>query len=112
MHTMLLKHLARLLTILALLAAPVGMLSGHAAMAAPGVSGGHCAEVTEAHDQAPEHAAPAVSVDCAIACACVPPIGAQLAEAPPLADRAAATPPIAFVAGFNLTADPPPPRKS
>jgi hypothetical protein len=109
---MLLKHLARLLTVLALLVAPVGMLSGHTPMAAPGVSGGHCTELTEVHDQAPDHAAPAVSIDCAIACACVPPIGAQLTGAPPLADRAAAAPAVAFVVGFNPAADTPPPRKS
>ena len=109
-----LQQLARLLTILALLLAPMSMLSGHAAMAAPMADAerGHCAEMAGAQDESPDQPASGNSIECMIACACVPPTGAQLFGAP-LVIKSADIPGLAdFVVGSNPSADPPPPRLS
>lgn len=107
------KHLARLLTILALLLAPIGMLGTHAAMAAPApeAAGGHCADMSGSSEDAPEDATPASAADCMIACACVPAKGAELNQTPAPKTPATARP-IQAVIGSNPTADPPPPRLS
>jgi hypothetical protein len=109
-----LKHLARLLTILALLLAPAGMLSGHAAMAAPASSAaeGHCSEMAGTHDETSDQTAPGSSIECMIACACVPPLGIQLTGAPPVVESAEVVGLSKFVVGVNPSADPPPPRRS
>jgi hypothetical protein len=106
------KYLARLLTLLAMLVAPFGMLSGHAAMAAPATqpAGGHCADMGASHDQAPDDTAPAANIDCMMACACVPAEGAELANVPSLAKEPAISANASDVVGANPAADPPPPR--
>jgi len=111
---MLLKHLAKLLMILALLFAPAGMLSGHAAMAAPApeASVGHCADMAGPHGEAPDDTAPAENIDCMIVCSCVPPVGTELRDAPSLAKAPDVAAVVTFAAGSNPAADPPPPRLS
>lgn len=111
-----LRALLRLVMVLVMLIAPIGMVGSHAAMAAPQTSeasaGGHCADMAGAHDQAPAEQAPGKSIDCMIACACVPSPGVQLAE-PPLAVAAPEAAMIVSLAGgLNPAADPPPPRFS
>jgi hypothetical protein len=111
-----LRALLRLFVVLAMLAAPIGMVGGHAAMAAPAAprasSGDHCADMAGSNEQDPADKAPGKSIDCMIACACVPSAGVQLAD-PPL--RVAAPEPamlVALATGLNPAADPPPPRLS
>ena len=110
-----LKHLVRLLTLLALLLAPAGMLGSHIAMAAPqaagAAGGGHCAEEGMSHE-APGGEKPKQSIDCFIACSCVPALGAQLAERTLVAELPASGAPNAMGSGLNPQADPPPPRIS
>jgi hypothetical protein len=106
----------RLFVVLTMLMAPIGMSGGHAAMAAPrapdSAAGGHCADMAGGHQQAPGDKAPGKSIDCMIACACVPTPGVQLAD-PPLA-LAGPQPAmiVSRIGGINPAADPPPPRLS
>ncbi|HEY0324424.1 MAG TPA: hypothetical protein VGC46_00420 [Allosphingosinicella sp.] len=110
---MCLRPLLHLFALVAMLVAPLGMVDDHAAAAAPQASaGGHCADMTGSRQQAPDDKAPGKSIDCMIACACVPSPGVQLAE-PPLA-LAGPQPAmiVSRVGGINPAADPPPPRLS
>ena len=112
-----LRALLRLFVLAALLLAPLGMVGSHAAMAAPHAAAdqavsGHCAEMGGSQDQAPADQAPGKSIDCMIACACVPTPGVQLAD-PPLPVAAPESAMIVSLAGgLNPAADPPPPRLS
>ncbi len=115
-RAMRLRALIRLFVVLTMLIAPIGMVGSHSAMAAPQApqasASGHCADMAGSHEQAPVGKAPGKSIDCMIACACVPSPGVQLAD-PPL--PVAAPEPAMFVAlstGLNPAADPPPPRIS
>ena len=106
----------RLFVVLTMLIVPIGMVGGHAAMAAPPASepaaGDHCADMAGGHQQAPDDQAPGKSIDCMIACACVPSPGVQLADPPlPVAGPEAAMI-VSLVGGINPAADPPPPRLS
>ena len=88
------SYLVRLFVLLALLLAPVGMMSTHAAMAMP-ITGadlmshhdmaqarsGHCADTAVPSGEQPiDDTNPAKSTECMLACACVPPVIAQVAE--------------------------------
>ena len=111
-----LRALLHLFVLAALLLAPIGMVGNHAAMAAPqapqALPSGHCADMTGSHEQAPADKAPAKSIDCMIACACVPTPTVQLAD-PPLPVAVPGPAMIASLAvGLNPAADPPPPRRS
>ncbi len=115
-RAMRLRAFLRLFVLAAMLIAPIGMVGGHAAMAAPQApqasASGHCADMAGSHQQAPADKVPGKSIDCMIACACVPSPGVQLAD-PPL--PVAAPEPAMIVAladGLNPAADPPPPRLS
>jgi hypothetical protein len=59
---MMLKRLVGLLSVVALLVASFGMLSGHAAMAmpAPEATSGHCADMAGSHHEVPDETAPIV----------------------------------------------------
>jgi hypothetical protein len=107
-----LKHLVRLLTLLALLLAPAGMMGNHMAMAAPQPAGGHCADANPGGHEAPRGEAPAQGIDCLIACSCVPAFAAELADPPSFAATPASSSPVALGSGLNPQADPPPPRIS
>lgn len=118
---MLFKHLLRLLTLFALLLAPLGMLGGTPAMAAPqsadvSASGGHCAEMAGAHDQSSDEQAPANSVecmtDCMMLCSGMLPMSAQLAEPLARSPMAAAVSISSLVRGLTPQAEPRPPRPS
>ena len=109
--------LARILTLLALLLAPLGMMQAHAAM--PAVTGpatshamampggaGHCADRDQPAPQ-PDKA----SIDCTIACAGV----ASLSTPVPARSAIPATVmveirPAATLHGLHPESDPPPPR--
>lgn len=111
-----LRAFLHLFVLAALLLAPIGMVGSHAAMAAPQApeasAGGHCADMVGSNQRAPADKAPGKSIDCMIACACVPSPGVQLAD-PPLPVAAPEPAMItALVSGLNPAADPPPPRLS
>lgn len=115
-----LTRLWRVLTILALLFAPLSMMSGHAAMAMPGPAptaamdhgqagspAGHCADMDQ--DQT-EHTSP--SIDCMIACSAVPAAEFVVASHPAVHGvmqngRLASLHP-----GLHPESEPPPPRLS
>ena len=109
-----LKHLVRLLTLLALLLAPLGMLSGHAAMAAPAPAkasaSGHCADMAGAQHEAPDNPAPAKSIDCMMVCSCIPPLAARLGEPPMRSEAPRASVLATLGLGLHPEAEPRPPR--
>ena len=115
-----LTRLWRVLTILAVLLAPLSMMGGHAAMAMPGPSAssvmdhgqagspaGHCADMDE--DQTGQKSP---SIDCMIACSAVPAAEFVVASHPavhsvmPVGRLASLHP------GLHPESDPPPPRLS
>lgn len=114
----------RLLTLFALLIAPLGMLGRHAAMAAPhsaamptspeadAAAMGHCADMPAPAAKAPAHKAPASNIDCMLACSCMPASVPEIGAGP----RPSAAPIYAFVPdgekGLAPEAEPPPPRLS
>lgn len=114
-----LTRLWRILTIFALLVAPLGMLSGHAAMAMPGPaatameheamtsSGGHCADQDRQSGQQRGS-----SIDCMIACSALPSAAFQVADQT-ATHTPAPTPALASsLRGRHPESDPPPPRLS
>ena len=109
------RALLGIFALLAMLIAPIGMVGGHSVMAAPrtpSAVAGHCADMAGFHEQAPADKTPGKSIDCMIACACMPSSGVQLGD-PPL--PVAAPEPamiVSLVDGLNPAADPPPPRLS
>ena len=113
------RSFIRFLTLLALLLAPLSMMTSHAAMAAAvdaapaSASAMHCAEMPQADNQAPGKQAPVKNIDCMLACACLPPLsGPGVGQAQLLIsiDPVANAEPLGH--GLDFTADPPPPRFS
>jgi hypothetical protein len=111
-------RLLRLLMVVALIFAPLAMIGGHAAMAAPATSaagehhaselgGGHCSDMGEE-----ESGDPRASIDCMVACAGMLPSTPAFATAPLLLKSP--NRPIITVAqhGLNPAAEPRPPRLS
>ena len=118
---MLLKPLVRLLTLFALLLAPLPMLGGASAMTASPLAGasassGHCAEAAVPDDQAPDKSAPAKSLDCLmncmVLCSGMPSVSIQLAEPLPPAPLALTAAPSSLVRGLTPQAEPRPPQFS
>ena len=105
---------ARFLTLVALLVAPLGMVRAHAAVASAGLAashamaggGGRCAD----RDQSAPHPDRA-AIDCTIACAGVASLTTQV-PARPSAPVAVETEirPVATLHGLHPESDPPPPR--
>lgn len=115
------KNLVRLMTLLALLIAPLGMLSGTSAMAAmpsanTSISEGHCAEMAGSHDQTSDEQAPTKSVECMLDCmmlcsgmlSIIPQLAERL-ELPPMALTASSS---SLVRGLTPQAEPRPPQFS
>lgn len=112
-----LTHLFRFLTILALLFAPLAMMGGHAAMAAPVAAGmdmgdmqadssDHCAGMEGKDDGQP------ASIDCMIACSAIPSLGSELGVQPAMDGMAQAIALHDHLRGLHPASDPPPPRFS
>lgn len=106
--------LLRLLLLIALMLAPVGMVARHAAMAAPPAKAvdlsAHCADVAGGHDEMGGDEVPGMSVDCMLACACIPPTGSPGLATKFLSQTPLALPTASLVSGHGPQADPPPPR--
>jgi hypothetical protein len=116
-------RLLRLLTIVALLLAPLTMVSEHAAMAMPapvaadaethhmGSAGQseHCAGMAERSD---DDTAPQSDcmTDCAIACSAIPPLRSEMAAHDPIVALVEPLPLVAGIDGLHPESDPPPPR--
>ena len=118
---MLLKHLTRLLTLFALMLAPLGMLGGASVMAAPpsataSAGGGHCAKMAASHDQSSDEQAPVKSIecmmDCMMLCSGMLPITAHLDEPLAPSPMAAAVFVSSRVRGLTPQAEPRPPQLS
>ena len=119
-------RLLQLVLLLAVMLAPLSMMSAHAAMAmaAPTAAatadhdmaeapGGHCAEAARASGQAPDGGdAPTKSADCAIACSCVPPAAGQVAEQADFTARPHPPGRFPLPAGLSPEAEPRPPQLS
>ena len=108
-------RLARLLTLLALLFAPIVMNASHV-WAAPGRSAaesnheampaGHCAGLDEPDGD--DESRP--DADCTIACSALPAIAGLLCDPLPATRTSAPPPASASVRGLHPESDPPPPR--
>ena len=109
--------LARILTLFALLLAPLGMMQAHAAMPAGGGhamshampmagGGGHCAD----RDR-PAPRPDKSSIDCTIACAGVASLSSPVPARPsPPVAVVVEIRPVATLHGLHPESDPPPPR--
>lgn len=118
------RHLVRLVTLLALLTASVGMIGSHGARAMPGAAMEHGAAVHGAidHDGAPAsgHCADmqpgqhdhrgSADIDCMIACAGLPATLATHAVAPVIRALRPSLPLASPLHGLAPEADTPPPR--
>lgn len=128
LRTMTAARLVRLLTIFAMLLAPLGMIGGHAAMATPIASGSmaeHHVQPADHHAAGSNEAEPCDDmggqsederssgddclVDCAITCSAIPAAGAMMAQP---ATFLVAQPHslVAVITGRHPESDPPPPR--
>ena len=109
-----LAPLIRLLTLLALILAPAGMMRDHVAAAAPVPAdqtghhavAGQCADMGDGGE---ERSGP-TAVDCTIACSALPAAAGALPERIAAAPALHAPAPAAAPPGLHPEADPPPPR--
>ncbi|HEX8444751.1 MAG TPA: hypothetical protein VF631_14000 [Allosphingosinicella sp.] len=122
LHTMVARRLVRILTMLALLLAPLSMVSEHAAMAMPAPTASahheqaagqsaHCAEMagqTQTEDQ--DSRSGDCLIDCAIACSAIPPLANIVADHTLPPALAQPLPLVSRIAGLHPESDDPPPR--
>ena len=114
-----LARLVRMLVLLAVLIAPLGMMDDHAAMATAAIATptAHHASASEGHcdESVPQPSEPSAPdrdclLDCAITCSAVPPATAGMPDAPfELAADPVRAPP-GLLIGRHPESDPPPPR--
>ena len=118
---MVLRRVVRILTMLALLLAPVSMMSGHAAMAMPAAAeeashdeqaaspSAHCAEM--AGESQDDYSGPGDCLtDCAVACSAIPPLGSAMADRPMAPAIAQPLPLVGRGRGLHPESADPPPR--
>lgn len=116
-------HLVRMLTMLALLFAPLSMMSGHAAMAMPtGASASHheqntdqsahCAEMAgQSQEDDGDGSSPGDCLtDCAVACSAIPAPGSAMADQPMAPAMAQPLPLVGRISGVHPESADPPPR--
>jgi putative hemolysin len=122
LRLMVARRLVRILTMLALLFAPLSMVGGHAAMAMPaaaasashheqaGDQSAHCTEMggeTE-HD---DGSSPGDCVtDCAVACSAIPALGSPMADQPMARAMAQPLPLVGRMPSLHPESADPPPR--
>jgi len=103
---MLAACLFRLLTILALVLMPIGMILAQPGQAHNQLMSAHCANM----DSQPELPQPDHKADCAIACSALPSVASSI-DAPPLAPALIQPPALSAAAGgLHPEAATPPPR--
>lgn len=115
--------LLRFLLLLAVLLAPISMMSSHAVMAMPAAGAapmaghdvapadGHCADMAPATQGEPaDDATPAAENHCTIACSCIPPAAGQVAAQAPIVVEAARSAPPLLMTGLTPQAEPRPPK--
>jgi putative hemolysin len=122
LRLMVARRLVRILTMLALLLAPLSMVGGHAAMALPVAAASavhhdqasdqsaHCAEMggetQEDDDTSPDDCL----TDCAVACSAIPALGSAMADQPMAPAMARPLPLVGRVRGRHPESADPPPR--
>lgn len=121
LRPMVARPLVRILTMLALLLAPLSMIGGHAAMAMPaaaasvshqsetGDQSAHCAEIpgeTEHEGSSPG----GCLTDCAVACSAIPALGSSVTDRSMAPAMAQPLPPVGGVRGLHPESADPPPR--
>ncbi|WP_431851160.1 hypothetical protein [Allosphingosinicella sp.] len=106
--------LFRLLALLALTLAPLGMLGSHQAVAMgashTAAAESHCMEMGEEGQSAPDKAAPATAVDCAIVCSCIPAVATPMPRPQTVAAILPSVRIFVTNAGLDPEAEPRPPR--
>jgi hypothetical protein len=107
-------RLLQLLTLLAMILAPVGMATGHDAMAAPAAPGAHTMSAMATDHCAgmdqPAKPQPPSCVDCNMVCAALPAVETAVAVHPIAAASLPRIAPEEAVQGLHPESDPPPPR--
>ena len=116
------RRLVRILTMLALLFAPLSMIGGHAAMAMPAVAasashheqGGdqsaHCAEKGGETEDDDGSSPGDCLTDCAVACSAIPTLGCVMADQPISPAMAQPRTLVGRVRGLHPESADPPPR--
>jgi hypothetical protein len=115
-RAMMAMSLLRFLSLIALILAPIGMMSGHAAIAMSAVSAGahhmdemaspdHCAGMDQ-----PSKNSSQTSVDCTFACSVLPAAETEIGAHPLAASSAPYARPNQAVHSLHPESDPPPPR--
>ena len=118
------RRLVRILTMLALLFAPLSMVGGHAAMAMPTVAAAssdshheqmagqsaHCAEMAGETQGGGGSAPGDCLTDCAVACSAIPALGNVMADQPLAPAMAQLRPLVGRVRGLHPESADPPPR--
>ena len=108
-------RLLRILTLFAMLLAPLGITTAHAAMTAPAMmAGSHIAAMAPAEhcggmDQ-PAGQRPDSGIDCTIACSALPALASEVAAHPLPSAPEPSTPLVGALHGLHPEFDPPPPR--
>ena len=114
LRLMVARRLIRILTMLALLVAPLGMVGGHAAMAMPvaaTAATGHCADIGGMADDGDGSSQEDRSaIDCTISCSALPALAGALTDQPPLPAMARTVTLHGLVRGLHPESDDPPPR--
>jgi putative hemolysin len=118
------RHLVRVLTMLALLFAPLSMIGEHAAMAMPAAAeassshhvvasdqSAHCAEMG-GKSQNNDGGSPPTDclVDCAVACSAIPALGSAMVDQLMMPAMAQPLPLVGRVRGLHPESADPPPR--
>ena len=126
LRAMVMRRLVRILTMLALLLAPLSMIGGHAAMAMPaeasassshlegaGEPSEHCAEMSgQTEDEGRSSPVGDCLVDCAVACSALPSLGSAMADQAMAPAMAQQLPLESRVRGLHPESDDPPPRNA
>lgn len=123
LRTMVARRLVRILTVLALLLAPLSMVGEHAAMAMPATAAppshheqaadqsAHCSEMAgDTQDEDKGSSSGDCQTDCAVACSAIAPLGNAVADqlvVPAIARPLAL---VSRIAGLHPESDDPPPR--
>jgi hypothetical protein len=125
LRTMLARRLIRILTMLALLLAPLSMVGEHAAMAMPAMantashheqaadSSAHCAEMaSDTQDEDQGSRSGDCLTDCAVACSAIPPLGNTMVDHQVVPAIAQPLPLVRRIAGLHPESADPPPRNA
>lgn len=122
LRPMVARRLVRILTMLALLFAPLSMIGGYAAMAMPAAAAAashneqaddqsaHCAEMAGQSEEDDGTSPGDCLTDCAVACSAIPALGSAMADQPMAPAMAQPLALVGRIRGLHPESADPPPR--